>query len=255
MVGPMSLRTAEAVGRGQSPTPPEKKRRRPPVPILMVAAVVLAVVVLAVLTRSGGTDKNKVAANKTTSSTAAGAASDGLPQAPSIAGADGTGGAGTKGAAGPDDSAARAARAMEEQAKAIPLNVAVSSTKGLKDGDPVTIHVTPKPGAIVFGFEAFLCKGGTTTYAFDADIRPDDTGKCVAHKLSPNSDDYLQVKAQPPYSSADATFRVGVGTDMFQMTDGSPASVTCGANNPCAIVLKLQYPNGFGFEAFPVTYR
>jgi hypothetical protein len=46
-----------------------------------------------------------------------------------------------------------------------------------------------------------------------------------------------------------------VGTDTFQMTDGSQRSVTCGPSNPCAIVLKLQYPNGFGFEAVQVTYR
>jgi hypothetical protein len=223
---------------------------------LLAAVVVIAVIVLAFLAHSGGTDKSKVSANKTTSSTAGGAASDGLPQAPSIAGADApgaAGGAGAKGAAGPDDAAARAEKAMADQAKLIPLNVAVSNTKGLKDGDPVTIHVTPK-GSVVFGFEAFLCKGGTT-YAFDADIRPDDSAKCVAHKLSPNSDDYLQVRTQPPYTSADASFRVGVGTDTFQMTDGSPAAVTCGPSNPCAVVLKLQFPNGFGFEAFPVTYR
>lgn len=253
----MSLRTAEAVGRGQSSVPPPNKRRRIPLPIWIAAGVVAAVVALAFLTHSGGTDKSKVSANKTTSSTAGGAGSDALPQAPSIAGTDtpgAAGGAEAKGAAGPDDAAARAAKAMADQEKLIPLNVAVSNTKGLKDGDPVTIHVTPKPGSVVFGFEAFLCKSGTT-YAFDADIRPDDTGKCVAHKLSPISDDYLEVRAQPPYTSADATFRVGVGTDTFQLTDGSPASVTCGPSNPCAVVLKLQYPNGFGFEAFPVTYR
>jgi hypothetical protein len=250
----MSLRTEDAVRRGRtSGSPPTKKGRRNR-SILIAAGIAVLVLILVLATR-GGTDKSKVAANKTPRTTVAADASGVSP--PEIAGdGSGSGAKGTGvGSGAADDAAARAARAAEAQAKAIPLNVSTSNTKGLKDGDAVKIHVTPKQGAVVFGFEAFLCKGGATTYAFDPDIRPDDTGKCVAHKLSPNSDDYLEVKAQPPYTSADATFRVGAGTDTYQMTDGSQHSVTCGPGNPCAIVLKLQYPNGFGFEAVQVTYR
>jgi hypothetical protein len=251
----MSLRTAEAARRGPDSGSAPPKQRPSKRPVLIAAAVALAVLILVLVSRGGGTDKSKVSANKSPNTTSGQADAGVAP--PSIeggaTGANGAGGAAGAGAA--NDAAARAARAAEEQAKRIPLNVSVSNTQGLKDGDAVKIHVTPKPGAVVFGFEAFLCKGGSTTYAFDADIRPDDTGKCVAHKLSPNSDDYMEVRAQPPYSSADASFRVGVGTDTFEMTDGSQGRVTCGPSNPCAIVLKLQYPNGFGFEAIPVTYR
>lgn len=135
----------------------------------------------------------------------------------------------------------------------IPLAVQVSSTQGLRDGQTVSVTVTPEGGSQVFGFEAFLCKGGVD-FRLDADIRPDETGKCVAHPVSASSDDYKLVQAEPPYQSVTADFRVGVGTDQFQLRDGRAVQITCGPGNPCQLVLKLQYPDAYGFRAFPLTF-
>jgi hypothetical protein len=134
-----------------------------------------------------------------------------------------------------------------------PVDVTLSNTKNLHDGDAVAIHVTPKQGSTLYGFEAFLC-AGNTSFNYDADIRPTETGKCVSAPLSSASDAYLQVPAAPPYTSADASFRVGVGSNSYTTQDGTPVTIKCGSGSPCQIVLKVQYPNGFGFEAYPVTF-
>lgn len=136
----------------------------------------------------------------------------------------------------------------------IPLSLSTSDTKDLQAGDPVAVRVTPHEGSVVYGFEAFLCRSGET-YKFDADVRPTLTGKCARQPLSEGSDRYLEVKAAPPYEVAEGVFRVGVGTDSYQTKDGRTVTVTCDRDNPCVVVTKVQFPNGFGFEVIPVTYR
>lgn len=136
----------------------------------------------------------------------------------------------------------------------MPLNVSVSNTKNLRNGDAVSIHVTPKGDSQIFGFEAFLCSGGTT-YAVDADVRPTKTGKCAVQPLSTVSQRYLLVQAQPPYKEADGTFIVGTGSNTFRTDDGRTTSVTCDSSHPCTLVLKLQYPDAFGFQPIPLTFR
>lgn len=115
------------------------------------------------------------------------------------------------------------------------------------------MHATPKDGSVIYGFEAFLCRAGTT-FSFDADIRPTLTGKCITKPLSPASDDYKQVQAAPPFTAADTTFKVGVGVDTYETKDGQMTTITCGAGNPCTLVLKLQFPDGFGFRAIDLSY-
>lgn len=171
-------------------------------------------------------------------------------------------GAGGPGTNGPDGSATDPsaggaqdvnASALTNRGRPLPLDVAVSNTSNLRDGSEVSLHVVPKAGSVIYGFEAFLCEGGTT-FAGDSDIRPTLAGKCVSKPLSPDSDDYKEVPAAPPYQAADSTFRVGVGTDTYTMRDGKPVTITCGPGHPCQLVLKLQYPNDFGFAAYPLTF-
>ena len=140
------------------------------------------------------------------------------------------------------------------QPPVIPLQVKVSSTSGLTDGQAVTIHVTPDSGSNVYGAEAFLC-APDATFTLDADIRPSIAGKCVTKRLSPNSLDYLNKAVGPPYQSLDMSFPVGVGSDRYTTQDGRDVTITCGPGHPCTLVLKLQFSHGFGFKTFPVTYR
>jgi hypothetical protein len=136
---------------------------------------------------------------------------------------------------------------------AIPVDIQVTGTSNLRDGQGVRIHITAKPGSLIYGFEARLCAGGTA-YRFDSDMRPTLAGKCVVHSLSQSSDDYVIVRASPPYQVSDGVFRVGVGSENFTLETGRQVTITCGHQNPCDLVLKVQYPNGFALRTFPLSY-
>lgn len=227
--------------------------------IAVAAAVALLALLLVVILRPRGDEPTStVAAPSGTTSTIPGVASAGssttlAPDAPAPSGevAPSTTDPGPAPSAAP--TASLGPRTTPTTAP-LPLNVNVTPAQGAVDGQVVTIEVTPAGGSQVFGFEAFLCKGGVD-FLLDADIRPDETGKCVSKPLSPGSDDYQLVAAEPPYQSVTSQFRVGVGTDSFTMQNGRTATITCGPGNPCQLVLKLQYPDAYGFRAFPVTYR
>ena len=142
----------------------------------------------------------------------------------------------------------------EPVAKDIPLAVSVSNTSGLHDGDTVTVHVTPKdPGKVVYGFEMFICADGAS-FQLDADVRPTFTGKCIEQPLSTVSGDYIKVAAAAPYVSADGAIKVGVGTNSYTTQNGRPVTITCGPGNPCQLVLKLQFQDAYGFQAYPLTF-
>jgi len=142
----------------------------------------------------------------------------------------------------------------EPVSKEIPLTVTVSNTSGLHDGDSVKVHVTPKaPGKVVYGFEMFICADGAT-FQLDADIRPTFTGKCIENPLSTTSGDYVKVAAAAPYTSADGTIKVGVGSNTYTTQKGNSVTITCGPGHPCQLVLKLQFQDAYGFQAYPLTF-
>ena len=140
------------------------------------------------------------------------------------------------------------------ESRAMPVSADVSSTSGLGDGDEVTIKVAPEGGSLAFGYEARLCKGDGV-YKTDADMRPLLTGQCLPEPLSDRSDNYSFVESKNPTAGVEGTFRVGVGSTSFRTSSGQDVTISCGPSNPCQIVLKLQYPDGFGFKAIPLTYR
>ena len=139
------------------------------------------------------------------------------------------------------------------QPKSIPLNVQVSSTSNLHDGQTVSIHVTADPGSDIYGIEARLCASSAKITA-ETDFYPYQTGNCILQPLSADSDAHTQVAIAAPYQTADLTFRVGVGTDKFTTQQLKNVSITCGPGHPCQLVLLLQYPYGFGFKSYVVTY-
>jgi len=57
------------------------------------------------------------------------------------------------------------------------------------------------------------------------------------------------------WAIVDGDFKVGVGSDSYTTSFGKPAHVVCGHDNPCALVLKLQYPEHFGFFPIPLTFQ
>lgn len=138
-------------------------------------------------------------------------------------------------------------------ANSIPLRVTIGETSKLQNGQAVSIKVEPNEGSQVFGFEAHLCRAGVT-FRVDADIRPSATGKCASAPLAPGTDSFLEVAASPPYVVAEGAFKVGIGSNSFEKRDGQSDTIVCGPADPCQLALKLQYPNGFGFVAYPLTF-
>jgi hypothetical protein len=135
----------------------------------------------------------------------------------------------------------------------IRAEVRAEGNQGIHDGGEVRVEVEAEEGSEVFGFEAFLCAGGAT-FELDFDVRPTQAGKCVSKPLSAGSDRYQEVRGVPPYRVVETSFRPGVGTDSFQTSEGIPVTITCGPGSPCQLVLKVQYPQGFGFRVLPLEY-
>jgi hypothetical protein len=247
----MPSQTARAVSRGpaQVGAPKPKPTRR--VPIAVAAVVAIGLIVLLVVTAGGGGSSKKKNSSKA-SAGAGNASAQNAAGSQSQAGGSGAA-AGATNAQGARQNDTPAANAIIP-AKVIPLDVSLSNTKGLKDGDVVHIHVVPQKGSVAYGFEAWECEGGQT-YTEDADVRPTFTGKCLPKPLSSDSQEYVVAPGSPPYASVDADYHVGTGTETYQMQFGETASVTCDRAHPCVLVLKLQFPNHFGIESFPLTFR
>ena len=136
----------------------------------------------------------------------------------------------------------------------MPMSVSVSATEGLVSGDVVSVKASPSNGSQAFGVEARLCRGDVAI-AFDGQMFPTRAGLCVPKPFSAGTDSFVEVANQPPYGPVTVNFTVGTGSQTFTMQDGSQTTITCDAAHPCQLVLKLQYPNGFGFQGVPLTFR
>lgn len=118
----------------------------------------------------------------------------------------------------------------------------------------MTAVATPAGGSQAFAVEARLCRGDASIM-FDAEMFPTRAGLCIARPFVEGTDSYIEILNQPPYGPITVNFRVGIGTQTFLLQDATQSTITCDAANPCQLVLKMQYPNGFGFQGVPLTFR
>ena len=136
----------------------------------------------------------------------------------------------------------------------MPMSVSVSATEGLVSGDVVSVKASPSNGSQAFGVEARLCRGDVAI-AFDGQMFPTRAGLGVPKPFSAGTDSFVEVANQPPYGPVAVNFTVGTGSQTFTLQDGTQTTITCDSTHPCQLVLKLQYPNGFGFQGVPLTFR
>lgn len=136
----------------------------------------------------------------------------------------------------------------------MPLSATVSGNNGVRSGDVVKVRAEPNAGSQMYGIDARLCRGDVGI-SNEGAFRPTVGGNCIIDPLAPDTDAVVNLENPTPDKGLDVEFRVGTGTTTFKTQSGKDATITCGPSNPCQIVLKLQYPNGFGFQAFPVTFR
>jgi len=210
--------------------------------LIGVAAVVVVAVIVAVLVASGGSSKGHASGTTTTTVSE----SNGDSTSSTAKGHSSTTSAKPRGNGSgfPTTTA---------PLTPIPLQITASSGLNLHDGDVMTVTVVADKGSAFYGLDARLCSGTAAIENF-YDYTPDPAGNCVLHPLSSRSDGYLELPVAPPYQTGTLHFRVGVGTSTFRTENLTTASVTCGPGHPCQLVVRLQYPHGFGFKAFPITY-
>jgi hypothetical protein len=138
----------------------------------------------------------------------------------------------------------------------MPLQIKVSSTRGLRDGSVVTVTITADKGSEYYGLDARLCAATPTTPAITNlyNYIPDPAGYCILKPLSADSDAYLEAGTAPPNQTGTINFRVGVGTNTFTTENLQKVSITCGPGHPCQLVIRPEYPYGFGFRSIPLDY-
>lgn len=136
----------------------------------------------------------------------------------------------------------------------MPLSVKAQGNSKVSSGDVVTVRAEPNAGSQMYGVDARLCRGDVGI-SNEGAFRPTVGGNCIIDPLSPETDAVVNLENPTPNQGLDVEFRVATGTTTFKTQSGKDVTITCGPSNPCQIVLKLQYPNGFGFQGIPVTFR
>lgn len=135
----------------------------------------------------------------------------------------------------------------------MPVVVTSSDTERISSGTTVTIRAEPEGQSETYGVDARLCRGDVAILD-DGTFTPTMGGVCTPVPLAADTDAFITKVGTPPYQGIDLQFRVGAGTHTFLTQYNGNATVTCGPSDPCQIVLKLQYPKGFGFRGIPVTF-
>ena len=140
------------------------------------------------------------------------------------------------------------------ESASVPVNVTVSSTVGLVDGQAITVTVTAGT-SLIYGIEARQCAlAGSIDYT--ADFSPTVSGKCTPTALgTAGADAFKTVTAVAPYSTATLTFKVGKGTSgSFNLQSGGTSTVQCDETNACKLTLLLQVQGGTVFQSFPIGW-
>jgi hypothetical protein len=136
------------------------------------------------------------------------------------------------------------------------LPVEVTVTSGAVDAAGLftaSVHIVADAGSQIYGAEARICPSDVVV-VHDADFRPTQTGLCVLHPLRAGADDHLEVAGAMPYQELDLSFRTGSGSDTYQTQAGDDVTIRCDADHPCSLTLKLQVPNAFGFQSYPIPF-
>jgi hypothetical protein len=133
------------------------------------------------------------------------------------------------------------------------VDVSVTPTTRLVDGQALTIHAEAHPGVTMYDVQVHLCKGGAGVQnGFEFDF---DGPNCSPSAVSPNADSVARQAIAPGTSAADLTFRVGVGTGQpWDEYLGGSHTLTCGPDAPCDLVVQIAVLNGNVFFEVPLCF-
>jgi len=216
---------------------------------LFIGAAIVVVVGIVSLVATHGDHRASSSASPTTSSRSSATTKGPSSSTPTAAGSGPAPTTVTTSTGGSSGGATTTTRPM-------PLQIKVSSTRGLHDGSVVTVTVTADQGSEYYGLDARLCAATPATPAITNlyNYIPDPAGNCILKPLSADSDAYLEAGTAPPNQTGTINFRVGVGTNTFTTENLQKVTITCGPGHPCQLVIRPEYPYGFGFRSIPLDY-
>jgi hypothetical protein len=141
-----------------------------------------------------------------------------------------------------------------------PVNVTVTPTTGLTDGQTISISATMTSGTLV-EIRAHICVPGTGANLFPNDIFDFGFQGPFCSKVAPGSGDFQTFQAfAPGTTTGTLSFKAGIGSATW--TDEDPTSlaqhtITCDAAHSCELVVQFQNTAGTAATQYftaPLTY-
>jgi hypothetical protein len=134
-----------------------------------------------------------------------------------------------------------------------PINVTISPTDGLTDGQAISIHATATSGTMS-EIRAHICD---PAFAAHPNLFNFGFGGTLCSSVAPGTGDSETIQVLANTTSGDLTFKAGIGTATF--TDelfGDQHNLTCDSGHGCDLVVQFQsnvLPGTYYFIA-PLTY-
>ena len=130
-----------------------------------------------------------------------------------------------------------------------PINVQVSPSVGLSDGQVLNIHAEATNGAELFEIRAHVCSSGAISNFVDFGYQGPYCVAAAGIKEGGLSGDYETFVVPDNRVSGDLQFRAGTGSVGWLDEIGYPHTLACGPGAPCALVVQLQTTNATTYYA------
>ena len=129
-----------------------------------------------------------------------------------------------------------------------PINVTVTPTSGLTDGQVITITAAMTEGTLA-EIRTHICMLGTGEVLFPNDTFDFGFQGPYCSKVAPGSGDFQTFQAfAPGTTSGSLTFKAGIGTASWTDEDPTPGqhdhTLTCDSSHPCELVTQFQNTAG-----------
>jgi len=139
-------------------------------------------------------------------------------------------------------------------AKVLPdgVTISVTPTADVVDGTKVTVNVKARPDIMIGQLWIKQCKLGVP-YDDGNDIQYFN-GKCPPSPVSSSADSEIIVSREGAFvlsrtsAGLDVPFRVGSGTTEWAPGSGATSSLTCGPEDPCALVVRVLIAGQYYFS-------
>jgi hypothetical protein len=129
-----------------------------------------------------------------------------------------------------------------------PINVTVTPTSGLTDGQVITITAAMTEGTLA-EIRTHICMLGTGAALFPNDTFDFGFQGPFCSKVAPGAGDFQTFQAfAPGTTSGSSTFKAGIGTASWTDEDPTPGqhdhTITCDSSHPCELVTQFQNTAG-----------